>query len=288
MDEFYQELIRKLSGVGINSPRLEARLICAQATKSEPSQLTFPLTPQQKAEALKLLQQRLNHKPLDKILGHREFYKSDFLVDENVLSPRPDTEILVEEAIRLVEQNQPIRILDLGTGSGCIIESILAECPNAVGVGVDISPKSLLMAQKNAEQIGVSTRLKFIQADWFDRSFVQKTAQTFDLLVSNPPYIPTGDIQGLDPEVKNYDPYIALDGGADGLDSYRRIAELSVHLLKAGGYILLEAGIGQALDIAGIFQRQGFVLKQIVQDLSHIERCVILQKPVAEIKKDGI
>lgn len=283
MNEFYEHLIRKLAAAGIDSPRLEARLICAAALKCLPSEIDFSLNEAQKQEALAMLEQRLKHKPLDKILGHKEFYKSDFAVDENVLSPRPDTEVLVEAAISLVRENQDFSILDLGTGSGCIIISILAECLNARGLAVDISEKSLAIARSNAEKNGVASRLELQQGDWFKGDFVKNIGKKFDLIVSNPPYIPTDEIAALEPEVKDYDPLKALDGGQDGLDSYKRIAEVSGDLLKDGGYILLEAGAGQSSDIVRIFCDKQFQLIDVIHDLAQIARCVILQKPVAEI-----
>jgi release factor glutamine methyltransferase len=224
-----------------------------------------------------MLQQRLAHKPLDKIIGRREFYKANFVVNENVLSPRPDTEILVEEAIKLLPDTA-VEILDLGTGSGCIIESILAEKPQARGVAVDISAAALQTARLNAENLQLTTRLDFVNADWFAPDFCAEIGKKFDMIVSNPPYIPTADIATLAAEVKNYDPAAALDGGADGYDSYRRISELAPELLQNGGYILLEAGIGQAEKIADIFCNHKLKLINIVPDLNGISRCIILQK----------
>jgi len=279
MSTVFEQIVAELSAAGIDTPRLEARLLIAHTLKIEPSAVftDTPLNNGQLAKLNTLLEQRLQHKPLDKILEHREFYKSDFTVNENVLSPRPDTEILVEEALRLLPDNDA-KILDLGTGSGCIIESLLAERQKASGVAVDISAQSLSVAQKNAENLGVSERLQFIQADWFADDFIERIGDKFDMIVSNPPYIPTADISTLEPEVKDYDPPAALDGGADGFDSYRRIAAIAPNLLQDGGYILLEAGSGQAKQIADICKQNGLKHICTVADLSGIERCVILQK----------
>ncbi len=279
MSTVFEQIVAELSAAGIDAPRLEARLLIASVLKKAPT-LVFADTTLNDAQLAKLnalLKQRLQHKPLDKILGHREFYKSDFMVNENVLSPRPDTEILVEEALRLLPDNN-VKILDLGTGSGCIIESLLAERQKVSGVAVDISAQSLAVAQKNAENLGISKRLQFIQADWFADDFIKRIGEKFDMIVSNPPYIPTADISTLEPEVKNYDPRAALDGGKDGFDSYKRIAAIAPNLLQDGGYILLEAGIGQAKQIAEICEQNGLKHIRTVADLSGIERCVILQK----------
>ncbi len=279
MNQAFDFIVQQLASTGIPSPRLEARLLIAAILQCPPSAVfaDTELSAEQKQRLNQLLQQRLAHKPLDKILGHREFYKFDFAVDENVLSPRPDTETLVEEALKLLPQTAA-DILDLGTGSGCIIESILAERPHARGVAVDISAPSLQIARQNAENLGLSERLRFIQADWFAADFIRQIGQKFSLIVSNPPYIPTADIADLEPEVRDYDPSTALDGGADGLVSYMRIAELAPELLHTGGYILLEAGINQADDIVAIFVRNGLKHIRTVNDLAGIARCVILQK----------
>lgn len=279
MNHAFDLIVQQLASAGIPSPRLEARLLIAAVLQCAPSAVftDTELSAAQKHRLNQLLQQRLAHKPLDKILGHREFYKFDFVVDENVLSPRPDTEILVEEALKLLPA-APADVLDLGTGSGCIIASILAERPQARGVAVDISASSLQVARQNAENLGLSERLRFMRADWFDADFIRQIGQKFTLIVSNPPYIPTSDISALEPEVKDYDPLAALDGGSDGFASYRRIAELAPELLQAGGYILLEAGIGQAAEIADEFSRNGLKHIRTVNDLAGIARCVILQK----------
>ena len=175
------------------------------------------------------------------------------------------------------DRNQALNFLDLGTGSGCIIESLLAEYPNANGLAVDISAKALSVAQQNAESLGLSNRLNFLQADWFASDFVQKINRKFEVIVTNPPYIPTADITKLDKEVKNFDPLMALDGGVDGFSSYRRLAEVVPQLLTDGGYVFIEAGIDQAEKIAQIFTTGGLRLQAIKTDLSGIQRCVILQ-----------
>ena len=279
MNDYFDFILQKLIAAGIENPRLETRILLAAVLQCAPSEIfgNVKLSVAQQRAAEDMLQQRLAHKPLDKIIGRREFYKANFVVNENVLSPRPDTEILVEEAIKLLPDTA-VEILDLGTGSGCIIESILAEKPQARGVAVDISAAALQTARLNAENLQLTTRLDFVNADWFAPDFCAKIGKKFDMIVSNPPYIPTADIATLAAEVKNYDPAAALDGGADGYDSYRRIAELAPELLQNGGYILLEAGIGHAEKIADIFCNHKLKLINIVPDLNGISRCIILQK----------
>lgn len=279
MSGIFEQTIQILATAGIESPRLEARLMLAAACGCTAAEIFSDITLKapQKRLLNSLIKQRLQHKPLDKILGHRAFYKSDFAVSEDVLSPRPDTEILVEEALNLIS-DKAVNILDLGTGSGCIIESILLENKSAHGTAVDISAASLQIAERNAVNLKVANRLEFIQADWFDADFMQHFTATFDLIVSNPPYIPTADIALLAPEVKDHDPLYALDGGSDGLSSYRRIAEIAPMLLNSHGYVLLEAGINQAQPIVDIFQNAGFKHCNTVADLGGIERCIVMRR----------
>lgn len=288
--DYFSATIQKLAAAKIENPRLEARLLIAEVLKCNPSEIysDIPLSPTDIEKVNAKLEQRLRHKPLDKILGRREFYKYEFKVNEDVLSPRPDTEILLESALDILRNIPNANVLDLGCGSGCIIESLLKEMPQTRGTAVDVSDKALAVAEKNADNLEIGPRLQFMKADWFAADFTVAFSDKFDMIVSNPPYIPTTDIETLEPEVKNYDPRLALDGGKSGYDSYERIAEVAPELLKIGGYILLEAGQGQAQKIADIYKAQGFLLYKIVNDLSGIARCVILQKAVAENKKVSI
>jgi len=269
-----EEIIGELIKGKISSPRLEADIILKAVAPDYPQ-----MTSQEEQKAREYLHRRLAHEPLDKIIGQKEFYKFVFKVNQNVLSPRPDTEILVEKALELLPQNNPFRILDLGTGSGCILLSLLKEREQANGVGVDVSEKALEVAQENAENLGVKARTTFVNKSWQEKGFV---TGLFDMIVSNPPYIPSAEIKTLDEEVKTYDPKSALDGGKDGLKCYRDIAEIISPLLQDGGYILLEVGYNQARDVADIFTKKQLKLIEIAQDLSGIERCVILKKSVAK------
>ncbi len=279
MNNLFLQAVQTLAEAQIENPRLETRLIFADVLHCSPSEIfqDISLTSPEIEKINDMLAQRLKHKPLDKILGHREFYKYDFIVNEDVLSPRPDTEILVEAALEILHNISNAKILDLGCGSGCIIETLLKEIPSASGCAVDISANALKIAQKNADNLAVNEHLNFINANWFTDDFTAQIGKKFDMIVSNPPYIPSADIAVLDTEVKDYDPLLALDGGQSGFESYKRIAQIAPKLLNNGGYILLEAGCGQAKQIANIFITQGFDLLKIVNDLSDIERCVVLR-----------
>lgn len=280
MEDFFEEIIKRLSVGGIPSPRLEARFIASAVQNKDLNEL--PANPRfnetQKQKVTELVSLRLQHWPLDKLLGEKGFYKYDFIVNENVLSPRPDTEVLVEAAISYAQRMNAPKILDLGTGSGCIILSILGDIPSATGVAVDISAKALDVAMQNARRLHLDSRLKFVHGSWFDNDLVEKIIPPFDMIVSNPPYIPHDDIAGLDEEVREHDPLSALDGGADGMLHYRQIAAVGYNFLRPGGLILLEGGLNQEREIADIFVSVGFSLQNILADLAGINRCVILKK----------
>ena len=275
--------MQELKAAGVESSGYEIRLLLGAALGVEASALMFgevEMGEAQKHKFCEFLEKRKRYMPVDKILGRRGFYKYDFKVSENVLSPRPDTEILVEEVIEKIKQQgkEEGKILELGVGSGCIICSVLAEFKDLRGVGVDISSKALDVAKENAKNLGVDGRVDFCLGDWFAKDFLSLLGAGYDVLLSNPPYIKSEEINTLDEEVKKYDPLKALDGGLDGLDSYRQIAKLAPSLVKKSGYILLEVGEGQARDVAQIFNKEGFVIEEIKKDLSSTERCVILKK----------
>lgn len=276
----YSELVSRLSSAHIDSPRLEARMLLAAVLAYDANDgriLSCELNNVQQQKLENMILRRLDHCPLDKILGYKEFYKYRFIVNQDVLSPRPDTEILVEAALAKMTQKQG-KVLDLGTGSGCILLSLLAEKSDWQGVGVDASAKALAVAGENARQLGVEPRVSWVNKNWFEDDFSKVVSSKFDIIVSNPPYIPDEDIALLDEEVKTYDPLPALSGGRDGFDSYKKIAEIAPFLLKKDGYIFLEAGIGQAAQIAEIFAATGLKKVNIIKDLSGIDRCVILKK----------
>lgn len=276
----YEDVVRELAGK-VDSPRLEGRMMLGFVLGKESGEIgvgEFILTETQHKCLEDILQKRKEGAPIDKLLGEKDFYKYRFKVSSEVLSPRSDTEVLVEAAGRLIFQNELKTVIDLGTGSGCILFSLLADFPSLCGVGLDVSKKALAVASENAKQLGVEGRCKLLNLSWNDENFVQKVGEKYDMIVSNPPYIPHDDIEGLDISVKNYDPLSALDGGDDGYRHYRRIAEVAPKILQEGGYILLEGGINQAREIRKIFEKQGFVWKQTLKDLSGIERCIILKK----------
>ncbi len=234
------------------------------------------LTEKQYSQFQAYVDRRCKREPVSYILEVREFWSLDFTVSEHVLDPRPDSETLIEAVLKhALNYGEPNRILDLGTGSGCLLLTLLTELKNATGVGVDISEEALAVAKKNADQLDLSDRSQFMKSSWFSGVSGQ-----FDLILSNPPYIDTSDIEGLQPEVRNFEPLQALDGGPDGLDCYRSIISDIAPYLTQGGAAIFEVGIDQAGDVLALLEEQAFTSLQVHTDLASVGRCVsgILEK----------
>ncbi|MFV0626530.1 MAG: peptide chain release factor N(5)-glutamine methyltransferase [Alphaproteobacteria bacterium] len=278
MENSLQEILNKLKDGGVSAPRLEVSMLVEFVGQGKDF---IAFTSEEKDTLFELIEKRLRGMPVCKMIGSKGFYKYDFIVSEDVLSPRPDTEILVEKAIDILKQeklNTP-KVLELGLGSGCVLLSILSEFDDISGVGLELSEKAIAIAQKNVHLLEQTKKTQIVEGSWFDENLAEKLSnQTFDIVVSNPPYIPSQDILSLDVEVKNFDPLSALDGGEDGLRDYRKIAEVSKSILKNGGHILLEVGINQADAVVKIFENQRFELIEKAKDLSGIERCIIFKK----------
>lgn len=220
------------------------------------------------------VQRRLSGEPVFKILGHRGFWKGDFKVSKDTLDPRPDTETLIEAVLKQKPfKAEPYRILDLGTGTGCLLLSLLEEYPHATGIGVDASEKALEVARENGKNC---PRVHFQKGSWFEKNWT-KAFGMFDMIVSNPPYIPSKEIENLDTEVKNYDPLMALDGGVDGLDAYRALAEGMPVLLKEKALAFFEIGKGQEKAVTDIMTAKGLALCASYKDLGGIIRCLVFE-----------
>ncbi len=218
-----------------------------------------------------LLDRRLAGEPVARILGRKEFYGLEFALGATTLVPRPETELLVDAGIEALGAHEAPLILDLGTGSGCIALSLLYHLPRARAVATDLSAEALAQAGANAAALGVRDRTDFRQGAWFAPL---DEGMRFDMIVSNPPYIPAGDIEGLAPEVRLFDPLLALDGGEDGLAPYRVIALGALDWLTSRGAIAVEHGAGQADAVAGLFEKAGFAAIERLPDLAGTERVV--------------
>lgn len=213
--------------------------------------------------------QRLTGRPIAKIIGYKEFYGRRFHVTNDVLDPRPETELIIDEVLRHCKSLKgPVKILDLGTGSGCILLTLLSEMSNAEGVGTDISSKALVLCKDNAQSLNVINRCELIESNWLDNIEGQ-----FDVIVTNPPYIETRTLADLDKDVRDYDPILALDGGEDGLYPYKVILPQIRTYLKPNGFFMCEHGTGQSGGIKRIVEKSGLSQIRIHHDLAGHDRC---------------
>lgn len=266
---------------GIDTPELDARLLVGHALSLDHARLAASdrrlLGTDETNAIAALAERRLAREPVARIIGFKEFWSLLFRIDAATLVPRPETETVVEAALAAIESGGPrsrdLRILDIGTGSGAILLALLTELPNAFGVGSDVSLPALAVARDNARQFGLS-RAAFVACN-----MAAALCGPFDLIVSNPPYIASGDIAALPPEVGLFDPRLALDGGADGLDGYREIAANAPSLLKPGGSLVVELGAGQAEKVAALFASGGLAPAPPRPDLNDVPRALVGRIP---------
>ena len=263
---------------GIDSPRLDAEILLSHVLHKERIYLYAhydePMNSTELAAYRDMVKQRAKRLSVAHILGMKSFMGLDFRVSTDVLIPRPETELLVENVVAMTDKNKSVSILDMGTGSGAILISLLHYLPQAAGTGVDISSDALQIARKNGQNLQVNTRVQWIESDLFS----VLPHETFDWIVSNPPYLTASDMQHLQPEVQ-YDPALALFGGTDGLDIYRRLAKESPTYVKQDGYMAVEIGEGQAADVIAIFTQDGWYTHvKTVNDYSGIERVIVFSR----------
>ncbi|MEA2783380.1 MAG: release factor glutamine methyltransferase [Rhodospirillaceae bacterium] len=272
--ETLADLADRFAAAGIAEGRRDARLLVSAATGlSLASVIAYPerqLAMVECRQLAVLADRRERREPISRILGWREFWSLRFALAPDTLDPRPDSETLIEAALETADRKRPLAVLDLGTGSGCLLLALLSELPLASGVGVDISADAVATATANAEALGLDGRARLRQGDWGEG-----IVERFDIVLCNPPYIPAGEIAGLQPEVARFDPPLALAGGADGLDAYRRLAGELPGLLTEDGRAYLEVGAGQAEAVDGILGR---TLRPLGwrADLAGTPRCLAL------------
>ena len=274
------EAVEILNKNSIASAILEARILISFVTKLSKEDIIFKapqinLSQEQKEKYFDLIHKRIRRIPLTHLTNNREFFGNNFYVNENVLDPRPDSETLVEMTIKKYQNSSFLSLCEIGCGSGCLIISLLKHFKDWHGLAIDISKKALEIAQINAENNEVFGRIEFLESNLFKNL---TDNHIFDIIISNPPYIPSADIENLQDEVRLYEPRIALDGGLDGLDFYRQIANQSRKFLKINGNIFLEIGYNQHQEVIDIFEKFNFKFIDSAKDLSGIIRVLEFEK----------
>lgn len=269
---------RRLEAAGIDSPVIDARLLVeAAAAASRAEIISDPhrvLTEDQAAALEAYVARRERREPVSHILGSKGFWKIMLRVTPDVLTPRPDTETILDVVLPAFEEAQRFSVLDLGVGSGALLLAILAERPGARGLGVDVSEEALAVARENAANLGLASRAALLRSDWT----AGLDEASFDLVVSNPPYIASADIADLAPEVRDHEPRLALDGGADGLDAFRVLAPQILRVLKDGGLFAVEIGADQSAAVEKLFTQAGALEVKTVKDLAARDRVVTGRK----------
>ena len=264
---------QKLKEKGIKTYQLDTEILMSKVMKRKKEDILLNLEDEIKKEDydyfIDLINQRLNMKPIAYLVGNKSFWKYDFKVTNDVLIPRPETELILEQVINFTKNKSNLNVLDIGVGSGCIILSILKEKKNFRGTGIDISKKTLKICKLNSENLGVSKRLKLFKSD-VDNFQIGK----YDLIVSNPPYIKNIDLKYLDKNVVGFEPRLALNGGLEGLSVIQKVIEKSSKLIKKNGTFVLEIAFDQKEKVVKILKKKGFFIKKIIKDLANRDRCI--------------
>ncbi|HJO72862.1 MAG TPA: peptide chain release factor N(5)-glutamine methyltransferase [Rhodospirillales bacterium] len=280
--EALAEARHRLDGAGIASARIDARVLLAHVLDAEPASVLgrgrHPLPAAARRNFAGLVSRRLGREPIAHITGHREFWSLSFEVTADTLVPRPDSETVVEAALAWsAGHGVPASVLDLGTGSGCLLLALLSELAAACGTGIDVSPPALAVAGRNAARLGLAGRARFVCDDWG-----ASLAGPFEMIVSNPPYIAAADApEGavvVDPEVAGFEPKVALYGGAEGFDCHCSLAPQAARLLAPEGALFLEIGYGQAAEVTALLSKSALEVIEIKKDYSGIPRCVVARR----------
>ncbi len=277
--EFLQSNARRLSAAGVESPYFEVQLLMALAVKVDRIKIIAgigrPFTDQEIGTFLSHIDRRCKREPLAYIRGSQEFYGLDFKVSSATLIPRPETEILVEFAIKKAAKFPDCTVIDVGTGTGCIAISVAVNVPNANVIGIDKSLEAVSVARENVKKLSpkIDGKVMVVQSDMLSAIL----SNSVDILLSNPPYIPTKEIRDLEPEISRYEPKLALDGGKDGFDFHKQLIKESKRVLKPGGWLAVEVALGQAESLQKLYEKADFVNTKRLKDLSGIDRVVVGQ-----------
>ena len=261
----------------IKTAKLDSEILISKVIKKERKFIFLNLRKEIKKKSFddfnRLIKQRSKGKPIAYLTGKKDFWKNEFDITKDVLIPRPDTELIIEEVLKISKFKRKLNILDIGVGSGCILLSILNEKKNFYGVGIDISKKSFNLSRKNAAKLKLSNRTKFFKSDVDNFSYGK-----YDLIVSNPPYINQNDLKYLEKDIINFEPRIALNGGLDGLSEIRKVIKKSSELIKVNGKFILEIGFDQKDRVKKILTNKGFYINKILKDYAKNDRCIVSTK----------
>ena len=276
LKEIQRKLCNNFSIIGIETPELDARIILKEVLSLDDKDLilkeSLDISNEMIEKIIAIESRRLNGEPISKIFKKRDFYNSTFLISNDVLDPRPETELIVEIANNYINKNEVKNILDLGTGSGCILLSILKENKMINGLGIDLSKDAISIAKQNSKKLNLETQSNFLVSNWMN-----SVNYKYDLVVSNPPYIASEDIKKLSKSVKIYDPILSLDGGEDGLNSYRLIASDLKRIISMNALIIIEIGYNQSLEVIDIFKKNDFKLIKKYNDINGLDRVLTFQ-----------
>ena len=276
LKEIQRKLCNNFSTIGIETPELDARIILKEVLSLDDKDLILKESldiPEEMIEKIITIEsRRLNGEPISKIFKKRDFYNSTFVISNDVLDPRPETELIGEIANNYINKNEVKNILDLGTGSGCILLSILNENRMINGLGIDLSKEAISIAKQNSKKLNLETQSNFLVSNW-----MSSVNYKYDLVVSNPPYIASEDIKKLSKSVKIYDPILSLDGGDDGLNSYRLIASDLKRIISMNALIIIEIGYNQSLQVIDIFKKNDFKLIKKYNDINGLDRVLTFQ-----------
>ena len=276
LNQIQKKLSNNFSTIGIETPELDARIILKEVLSLDDKDLILKESLDISDETIKKINaielRRLNGEPISKIFKKRDFYKSTFVISNDVLDPRPETELIVEIANNYINKSKVKNILDLGTGTGCILLSILKENKMINGLGIDLSKEAISIAKRNSKKLHLETQSDFLVSNW-----MSSVNYKYDLVVSNPPYISSGDINKLSKSVKIYDPILSLDGGDDGLNSYRLIASDLKRIISKNALIIIEIGCNQSLQVIEIFKKNDFKFIKKYNDINGLDRVLTFQ-----------
>jgi release factor glutamine methyltransferase len=277
IEKILNEGISVLHKSKIPNPRLDCEILLSNLIKRDKKHIILnpsnPLSFEQSSKFKDLIKRRKNGEPIAYLINSKEFWKDKFYVDKNVLIPRPDTELIVEQVLKIYSKKSQLQVLDIGTGSGCILLSILKERSNFYGTGIDISKKSINVSKFNAKRLNLTNRVKFFHSG-IDNFKIGK----YDIIVSNPPYIEFFNLKYLDKDIVNFEPKLALSGGIDGFSKIRKVINKAKNLIKKNGKFILEIGFNQKNKVKEILKKEGFYINKSIKDYGNNNRCIISTK----------